>query len=198
MDEALIIRHCAPTLAGLKVASLYNSTFEQFDAFLDELESFNDRFALKDIRLRFLRLTGTHALVYLYRPQVLAQILAEPEIRQFLGEYGYTRFDAEGALSELSQKFCVCASFPHEIGIFLGYPLDDVKDFIKNSGKNCRLCGCWKVYHHEDAAKKAFDCFDRCSHVYQQRFDEGFALDKLAVNSAPLLHRARLEKERRA
>lgn len=197
MDEALIIRHCAPTLAGLKMASLYNSTFEQFDAFLDELESFNDRFALKDVRLRFLRLTGTHALIYLYRPQVLEEILKDPDVRFFLRDYGYSRFDAEGALGELSQKFCVCSSFPHEIGIFLGYPLDDVKDFIRNSGKNCRFCGCWKVYHHEEEARRAFDCFDRCSHVYQQRFDEGVALDKLTVNSAPLLHRSRLETERR-
>lgn len=191
MDEALIIRHCAPTLAGLKVASLYNSTFEQFDDFLAELESFNDRFALKDIRIRFLRLTGTHALVYLYRPQVLDEILEGPAIQDFLRDYGYTRFDSEGALSQLSQKFCVCSSFPHEIGIFLGYPLDDVKDYIAHSGRDCKFCGCWKVYHHEDEARRAFDCFERCNHIYQERFDEGYSLDHLTVNSQALLSRER-------
>ena len=36
--------------------------------------------------------------------------------------------------------------FPHEIGVFLGYPPEDVKAFIKQNGKGAVLCGYWKVY----------------------------------------------------
>ena len=36
--------------------------------------------------------------------------------------------------------------FPHEIGIFLGYPLADVAGFIRNKGRNCKCIGTWKVY----------------------------------------------------
>lgn len=37
-------------------------------------------------------------------------------------------------------------TFPHEIGLFLGYPVEDVKGFIENKGENCVKCGAWKVY----------------------------------------------------
>ena len=36
--------------------------------------------------------------------------------------------------------------FPHEIGVILGYPVEDVIEFEKHQGKNCKYCGCWKRY----------------------------------------------------
>ena len=38
------------------------------------------------------------------------------------------------------------ADFPHEIGVFLGYPLEDVVGFIRHRGKCFTCCGCWKSY----------------------------------------------------
>ena len=43
--------------------------------------------------------------------------------------------------------------FPHEIGVFLGYPLEDVKGFIENKGKNFLYSGYWKVYSDVERAK---------------------------------------------
>lgn len=36
--------------------------------------------------------------------------------------------------------------FPHEMGILLGYPVEDVEGFIINNGKNELYTGYWKVY----------------------------------------------------
>lgn len=49
-------------------------------------------------------------------------------------------------LTQLSRRLCCSADFPHEIGVFLGYPLGDVVGFIENRGKNFTCCGCWKSY----------------------------------------------------
>lgn len=49
--------------------------------------------------------------------------------------------------------------FPHEIGIFLGYPIIDVEEYIKNKGENYLLSGYWKVYHNVNKAKKTFRYF---------------------------------------
>ena len=34
--------------------------------------------------------------------------------------------------------------FPHEISVFLGYPLKDVKCFISRRGSGYHMCGEWK------------------------------------------------------
>lgn len=62
------------------------------------------------------------------------------------------------------QEHFLQESCPHEIGLFLGYPLDDVKSFIKNKGKNCICCRYWKVYHHPEQAQKTFRLIDEAQH----------------------------------
>ena len=52
--------------------------------------------------------------------------------------------DCDGMLRQLSRRLCCEADFPHEIGVFLGYPLTDVVGFIENQGRNFTCCGCWK------------------------------------------------------
>jgi len=104
-----------------------------------------------------------------------------------LGDCGYSRFDVSGALDTLKARlkdldargrtFC----FPHEIGVFLGYPLEDVLGFIENGGRNCLSCGCWKVYSNECEALKAFERYEKCRAVYQRLFASGCPLTRLTV-----------------
>jgi len=50
---------------------------------------------------------------------------------------------------------------PHEVGIFLGIPVKDVEAFIDCNGKQCILCGYWKVYHDREKALKVFESYDK-------------------------------------
>ncbi len=84
-------------------------------------------------------------------------------------------------LEQLSQRLCASDSFPHEIGLFLGYPIEDVKDFIKNEGRNCKLAGTWKVYHDEQNARKTFCKFKKCTDIYCQMLGKGTPLRRLTV-----------------
>ena len=52
--------------------------------------------------------------------------------------------------------------FPHEIGLFLDYPVADVVGFARKGGADWKLCGYWKVYHDVEAARERFACFDAC------------------------------------
>ena len=36
--------------------------------------------------------------------------------------------------------------FPHEMGLLLGYPVEDVTGFMVHGGKNSLYSGYWKVY----------------------------------------------------
>lgn len=49
---------------------------------------------------------------------------------------------------------------PHEMGIFLGIPVEDVCGFVKHQGKNCLLCRYWKVYYDPLKAQKLFENYD--------------------------------------
>ena len=52
--------------------------------------------------------------------------------------------------------------FPHEIGVFLGYPPADVQAFCRFGGANCKLCGYWKVYGDVEHARSCFARYDDC------------------------------------
>ena len=52
------------------------------------------------------------------------------------------------------QRLGQAAEFPHEIGLFLGYPPEDVQGFLEN--RLCKCVGCWKVYGDEQAAQNGF------------------------------------------
>lgn len=84
----------------------------------------------------------------------------------------------------LSEKLMLLKSskdFPHEIGLFLGYPYEDVKGFIDNKGECSKCIGCWKVYGDVSRAEDTFDRYKRCTSDYVSRFKEGMTLEELAV-----------------
>ena len=66
--------------------------------------------------------------------------------------------------------------FPHEIGLFLGYPIEDVVGFIRYAGKGCKLSGLWKVYGDAEAASRLFDRLSRVCHAVTRRVDKGETL----------------------
>ena len=124
-------------------------------------------------------------LVYVYRPTQVAAILQRGDVQDFLQSEGYTPGDAESMLAQLSQRLCCEEDFPHEIGLFLGYPLGDVIGFIENHGQNCLCCGVWKVYTNPEAAAGAFRKFSKCTRVYRRLFFGGHRnVEQLTVKSA--------------
>ena len=50
--------------------------------------------------------------------------------------------------------------FPHELGLILGYPPEDVEGFVSQQGKNSLYTGYWKVYKDPEAKKALFDRFE--------------------------------------
>ena len=69
-------------------------------------------------------------------------------------------------IARLKERFFHKTEFPHEIGLFLGYPIEDVKGFRKFGGSDCKMCGYWKVYDDVEQARRIFDSYDKCQRVY--------------------------------
>ena len=108
-----------------------------------------------------------------------------PQVRDFLRGEGYDLpqqpDDDAPLLRQLSRRLCCEADFPHEIGVFLGYPLPDVVGFIENEGRNFTCCGCWKAYGDPAAARQHFAQLNKCTAVYLRLFHSGTPIQRLAV-----------------
>ena len=59
------------------------------------------------------------------------------------------------------------------VGLFLGYPVDDVTGFIQNKGRNYLLCGYWKVYSDENRARRIFSNYDKCRNYLCNKLAQG-------------------------
>ena len=137
MCEELMVRHASPTLAGLKTGSLFTCPFEGQQAMHRCLRCWNHALAPKGLRVLPLRWQNGRALVYLYRPARLARDLQCPEARALLAPRGYCCEDPTRCLGRLMQRLREQGEFPHEIGLFLSYPPEDVRGFIESP-----VCGC--------------------------------------------------------
>ncbi len=128
---------------------------------------------LRDFECSYLPLGETWGRIYLllyYEPLLRQSLGAGQPGANMRGEflaacgYGECRESAGEALERLRQLYrgyWENGAFPHEIGIFLGYPLADVMGFIQNRGRNYLLCGMWKVYQREEIAAAAFRSYGR-------------------------------------
>lgn len=182
--EAAIIEHCSPTLAGLKPASLFRYCPEEPEGFIPQFGLWRDalrRRGLELILLKGCRRSGAY-LVYLYRPGALERVLSGDALREFLTAEGYdTDGPARELLRQLARRLCLEEDFPHEIGLFLGYPLEDVTGFIENHGQGYTCCGAWKSYGDPVRARRYFDRCRACTDNYKRRYAGGTPLTSLIV-----------------
>lgn len=179
--EKSLIRHCSPTLASLKTASLFTLQFTCRKELNDALREWNKRLSDKGVAMIALHETDNRALIYVFRKSKLREALCCPKIERFLRSSGYGGTNLGTALSTLRAHLTEFGDFPHEIGVFLGYPLDDVIGFIKNKGQNCKLTGCWKVYCNECEAAKTFALFKKCEAAYLRLWEQGRSVRQLTV-----------------
>ena len=162
MSEDLVIRHCSPTLAGIKTGNLFSCDCPCRKELTKALSGLNRKLVPRGIRILPLRVCGGRALIYVYRPHALESDLADQRVRELLLQYGYTPENLNACVLHLIYRLRTAKEFPHEIGIFLGYPLEDVDGFITHQGENCKLCGCWKVYGNVEQARRTFASYEKC------------------------------------
>lgn len=180
--EKCLVEQCAPTLAGIKPGSLFRYDGEQGENLQNVILGWNQNLKEKGLCVRLVKERPSGGLIYVYRPAMISEILFHHDVRCFLSDYGYSYGDEiESAFAQLRSRLQSAAEFPHEIGVFLGYPLHDVKGFIANKGRNCTMCGLWKVYHDRPLAERLFAQYDRCRCIYKAMYERGSGAVRLTV-----------------
>jgi len=183
---SLILAHAAPTVAGLKPATLL--AFSDTGKPLGRLwETYRSRFLREmapRVRLRYFKMTdGRGELGLFYREDALRRILRLRQNVLFLEERGIDCSEPERCLESIQTQ--LVRGFPHEIGILLGYPLDDVLGFMKHRGKNAYFDGYWKVYSHPRAAAALFRCFERSKSIVYEYFLRKWEGERMGKTDGP-------------
>ena len=154
----LLAIHCAPLLHGIKLSNLVKLTKEQSQELCKHIRK-------SGLAIWFLIYEGDCNQVLLFRRDEMQIFLNRKDIQAVLRRFGYTDFSLTAVMMTLSAHMRACKNgeqdFPHELGILLGYPVNDVLAYMENHGENYKYCGYWKVYHNLDQAMKMFDLYNR-------------------------------------
>lgn len=183
MSEYSIIKNCSPTLAGIKTGNLFCVTYQNDNEKTEVLRKWNKMFLKKGLRVVPFENKYGGELVYIYRISRLSEDLSQTAARRILTERGYCPdclSCPEKCVAALSKRIKSGGEFPHEIGIFLGYPPEDVRGFIEK--RKCKFTGCRKVYGDVAAAKKQFSQYKKCTEIYSRLYFNGRSIEQLTVS----------------
>lgn len=184
MSEDLVVRYCAPTLAGIKTGNLFNCDYKSIDEVKEAIGKLEKKLRGKGVRVVPLRYSKNRVLIYIYRPSRLARDLKHKRALKILEKFGYSWNERSGFdehIGRLIKRINKGEDFPHEIGLFLGYPPEDVEGFMKYKGSSCKCTGCWKVYGDEKKALSLFAKYKRCTRIYGEKWLQGESIQRLTV-----------------
>ncbi len=177
-----LVEYCAPTLAGIKTGNIFTVRDYPKDV-TDQIRELNAILTKRGLRLVPVKKTDRNMILYLYRPDLLSRDLKKPEAARILKMKGYSCDNDRCCLTELIRHLTSDDRFPHEIGLFLGYPPEDVLGFMKDPCKGVKCCGCWKVYGNVGEARKTFERIRKCSDIYRHEAKKGRPLEKMIVDT---------------
>ncbi len=160
-----LVLQCAPFFTGLKISNLFMIQKRQL--------AWTERM-LRDCGVSFEVLLETRekAAVLLYDRKAVETYLAQKPVQRILRGIGYPSFSLNVVLDRCKSRYEKYmeqqGEFPHELGLLLGYPPEDVEGFIDNRGEHFLYAGYWKVYDNLPAKKRLFGRFERATKELMQ------------------------------
>ena len=182
ISEELVVNHCSPTMAGLKTGSLFSCPAKDSGMLAGDIRDLNKCLVPRGVRIIPLKVTEQRALIYMYRPIKLKEDLSREAAEEILAEKNYPVGQMEQCIVELTRRLKEQETFPHEIGLFLGYPPEDVEAFMKNGAAGAKCTGMWKVYGDVETAQCRFAQYKKCTRVYCEVFRNNHSFEKLIVS----------------
>lgn len=171
--ENFLVYNLSLVIAGVKPAvtitikknnhKLYNNWNTLGHDFIKEL----------DLDYVELRESINSIVVMVYDKLILERIFTYKDNIEFLKNLGYpSNLKIDNYINTLKVRYekyhC-----PHELGLFLGIPIKDVKDFMECTTKKCLMCKYWKVYNDSTKAEETFNTYDKIKDYTMKHILEG-------------------------
>ncbi len=156
---SIIAFGAAPTIRGKKpssLVSLNNSKRNLFKLWKRYGEEICQELSLESYEIKD---KEDDLLVLFFKRPMLKWYVDNKRNFPLLSTMGYDKAmnldDKLAILKKRFEDFC-----PHEVGVFLGIPIEDIVGFIEHKGQSCLMCRYWKVYHKPERARILFDIYD--------------------------------------
>ena len=174
--EIQLILQCAPFISGLKKSNLLLVNKEK----LYKLKKLLDGSL---ISYSILYENSNKIALLLYNEPEMNKYLNNESIKAFLMDMGYKDISFKNILKIFKLRYEKYMQdneeFPHEMGILLGYPIEDVKGFVKNKGKNSLYTGYWKVYDKVEEKEKLFEKFKQVEETMIKLIYYGITMEEI-------------------
>ena len=174
--EIQMTLQCAPLFGRLKLSNLLITDHDNLPAVRRILE-------MTDISHFMLYTDGKRLELLLFRANELWDYLQQREVQKLFRENGYETASLASMLMQFRQHYVSykqgLISFPHEMGLLLGYPVEDVLGFICNQGRGSLFSGYWKVYGHLQKKKKLFRQFELAEQRLARLLSEGNSMTQV-------------------
>ncbi len=118
---------------------------------------------------------GDSVLLLLYSPRLIEELLKRPSVSIVLKKTGYTGFSSVGQILDEMAARVSTSDFPHEIGVFLGYPLKDVAAFMGLAAIPFSCQGPWKIFGDPRHSLRLAERFRCCRIAMAQRLATGIS-----------------------
>ncbi len=147
----------APVIMGFKPGMTINLSRDKYEKdWLTYSKYIESELEVKSAVLRY---STKSIIIFFYRECLIERLLQDVEIINFLDKFAYDTSSVACAVEHLQARYKT-EHCPHELGVFLGIDLKDVKDYMQCPNKECLLCSYWKVYNNIEMAKVTFANFD--------------------------------------
>lgn len=149
---------CAPVIAGIKISNLLTIQTKKLRELSEILKKTN-------LSFRVIYPGRERLVILVYREEELRKYLVSEEVEGFISGLGYKTSDISEMFPIFVRRYIrymeIKKDFPHELGLFLGYPVEDVEGFIRHNGKNYLYSGYWKVYKDAETKIKLFKNYEK-------------------------------------
>ena len=157
--EMQLALQCAPLITGARISNML---------MIDSADESAMRVILRASGISHFRLAARNEKIafLLFRRSRLEVYLNNSEALDILKKAGYEDFSFGRILLRFKKHYEAYLNdehkqFPHEMGLLLGYPIEDVRGFIEHNGCGCLYSGYWKVYRNVPLKKKMFEDFEK-------------------------------------
>jgi len=162
-DFQEVLIRVSPTILGVKPAEILNVKLGSLDKCRRCFQGFDD---IKFIEIRDFPRISRRQLLF-YHITCLEQVLTQKAIQKFLQQLGYPfSFNMELYLDILISKLQSCI-FPHEIGVFLGYPLKDVLGYMGLTSLKLVNVKGWQYYGNGKSSILQYKRFCKAREVFR-------------------------------
>lgn len=154
-----VIEVLGPVILGSKPCEILN--ISKNDCLKqNKINQINDFFeSCTKVSYQIITLEDKSIRILFYNKNSLEEIFKNKRCVNFLKFLGYPNYTNVCEYIEILVYKLYSNEFPHEIGIFLGYPLKDVIGFMGYSNYEFIETKAWRIYGNPEDSYKTYDKF---------------------------------------